>query len=470
MGSMSTNTRFPNSRSIGIRVSRLAICALIAIHQFAVAIALSVATPANATMPSQPGSAKAAPTSDGAITKRSRITGRIKLQRDCHRKPEREGQAAGRLMLWVATELPPNLIQQIELPADASFSVDVVPGTYVISANNELGCAARQSVSVREGQEHQLTLDVERWKRKPASSELAALTCACIQAPCNCGSMFPSRPSYVMPTWNPWWMYYGGMYPNFYYPGMWTGWGLQPQWYPGYGPIAAAKPNVYIEAPGGLDLELRVSFPKQDPMATWLATSPADKNGTWKIKSEADGVMWSDGARHTYIFYDMRGSDRGLQREAGFCRDRNDALNEMQRLLKARGFKSHEVADFSEHWQIKLPPGELCVFPQAETEFATLADLKLEVLENSATASKAAKTPPIEYTRQLFVVVPKKSIDDRRAGAFTDLPEQAWIPPRAPASVAGPRSARSAKIHVREWGVAFTFDFATSSDPKSRAP
>jgi hypothetical protein len=110
------------------------------------------------------------------------------------------------------------------------------------------------------------------------------------------------------------------------------------------------------------------------------------------------------------------------------------------------------------------------VFPQSETEFATLADLKLEVLSPASGSGATAKSPRIDYTRQLFVVVPKKSIVDRRAGAFTDLPEQAWIPPRAPASIAGLRSAGQKKIQVREWGVAFTFDFATSSDAKSRAP
>jgi hypothetical protein len=363
-------------------------------------------------------------------------------------------------MIWLSIDK--NLIHQFSVPSQGTFNIDLVPGNYQLVAKNPKECLDKIEFKIKLGEKLTLDLRPTLNKRKPTawgSGELAsslATPCSCIQAagcPCYTGQGY-QYPSYIQPNWNPWWMGYSTYYPNFFYPGAWSNYGLNQGFYPGSGNVAAAKPNLYISGPQNKDLKIKINFKEIRPKVypTWLATSPEANENTWKIKLDKNNFLLSEKARYPFIYYDFRVDDDLFQAEKGFCAERNEALEKMSLVLNELGFKANEVKDFEEHWRIKMPPQAVCVFPQSNTELDKIATLETN--------------PPLKkLTRILFIATYKSGMEKGRVGKFIKEPIEPWIAPiqRQPSSTSWnwksiKKDNISNDFELREWGIGFTFD------------
>lgn len=345
---------------------------------------------------------------------------------------------ASEIQIWVSQDR--NLVYQISVPSGGSYQFHVIPGKYTLTAFTEEGCHDRKEVEVKNSEVQKTNLSMTSKKRNPASyPELSQPSCMCVMAPCNCEE-YLRRPSYVHRSWYPWWANYGSYYPYFYYPGVWGSYGLNPVYYPGYHPVGLAKPNVYFSGKKGLNSNLRVKL--LDSKDNWLVSTPIYNPEGWNFKIVADSAIEVEKVNYPFLYYDLRVSDKGLQSAAGFCEERNKAIEKMSQILKTSGFKKNEIKDFESHWRIKMPPDAVCVFPQTQTELDKVAGLEV--------------TPkPSKVTRMVFAVATKESILSKGLGtSFQKLPEKEWFSSKQENRTPSSKDT----FEVREWGVAFFFE------------
>ena len=251
--------------------------------------------------------------------------------------------------------------------------------------------------------------------------------------------MMPS----FFPSYYPWWAPYGAMsYPNFYYPGVWNGGGLWGPSYPGTGPIMAAKPNLYIEAPAGAKFDVKIDLARD---SDWLIAVPSRPEQGWStrvVSTAQNSILEVRGAQYPYFYYDYRLQDTSLQDGKGFCAERERALERMLALLKEYRFADKELRDFERQWTIKLPPlARFCVWPQVDRELQPAAKI-------------VVKTDlPVQIRRVLFVVQ-DEAILGKLEGKFHSKPQGEWLLAREVAEDAR-TPASSGAITLREWGIAF---------------
>lgn len=120
------------------------------------------------------------------------------------------------------------------------------------------------------------------------------------------------------------------------------------------------KPNIYIYADD--QTEVTVTFDDPDLLT---ATIP-DYTGTWKVRTGADGKLYSsDGEAYDFLFYESE-SDRSLfQTEEGFVIRADERKEEFERILAQYGFNEKEIHDFTEFWCEKLDQdADYMMYPQ----------------------------------------------------------------------------------------------------------
>lgn len=349
-------------------------------------------------------------------------------------------------MVWLSQENM--LIQQLSLPAGGTFSFEVLPGKYTLATSSPENCVSRELVNVSKDKSVSIELKPHNRKRKPANSwgpEQSAMwaRCQCVGCPCAGGG--GGYPNYIMPSWRPWWGHYGALYPQFFYPGPWAHYGLHRGYFPGTGNVGIAKPNLYVSGKEGLEIAIHLEL-EQKHETTWLASAPAYDAG-WVAKIQKNGHLSVDGTTYSYLYYDLRSTDTPFQAERGFCAERNVAIEKMSEILKAARFRPQEVADFEEHWRIKMPPRDVCVFPQSNTHLDAIAGLKVD-------------PKPKSVTRLLFIVAYMDGMELGRTGKFAMKPTAEWnVKTEYPFLYGTSRSTASASaLELREWGVGFTFD------------
>lgn len=225
----------------------------------------------------------------------------------------------------------------------------------------------------------------------------------------------------------PWWGYYGQQrYPNFHYPGAWSGGGINPHAYPGNGAAFAAKPNVYLEGREGQEFRLDLAFGEH---ASHLVSSP-ELNQAWEVEFHSKRKLKHQQSFYEYLFYDFRFDEELAQYERGFCTDAENLIPEMLALLTQSQFTRDELDDFQEHWGLKIPfSNHYCVYPQFNEELEKIVPLKAFVKEGQ-------RWVPTPTTRVLFVIHLHDQVPESKPRpARVDQPENSPL--------------------VREWGVAF---------------
>jgi len=242
-------------------------------------------------------------------------------------------------------------------------------------------------------------------------------------------------------TYNyPWWGQYGAFsYPNYYYPSAWSNHGVNTTYYPGHGGGFAGKPNVYISAPDGVSLLVKVSASEESNL---LLTVPAYEGG-WKAAVMGDKFIIDD-VSHDYLFYDIRFDEQLFSAETGFCGNRKTVLEEMMTSLQSLAFKPQEIKDFYDYWSIKLPRSEnYCVFPQFNEENDRAYKLQVSSSDNAK----------ISITRVTFMVTVAEAIRDNSKQKFHRRPKDHTTYQKKIKSLS---AQVKEKIWVREWAVAFT--------------
>ncbi len=259
---------------------------------------------------------------------------------------------------------------------------------------------------------------------------------------CGISSNYSTLPYPAMyPNYTPYWQGYGALsYNNFYYPGMWGNHGINPHFYPRPMPVDGggaymAKPNLYISGPK--DSQVKVSI-KLKNGSNWLISVPSHGKSGWEGKLTEDRKLIVGKAKHDYFYYDYRVDQNALQDQAGFCGDRETVLSKMITALQVARFYENEVADFYEHWSVKLPVSDrYCVYPQESNQLDPLAEIKVHP------APKAIK-------RIIFMVQVKEALTGSGA-KFTKAPPHSWQFESARSVASDNKDA----IELREWGVGF---------------
>jgi hypothetical protein len=364
------------------------------------------------------------------------IIGEIKASPECSTK---------NTMVWLAQNKM--LYYQIEVPPQGDFKFHVIPGDYTLSVTSPQNCFVKQDVDAIEGKTKTVKLELvsSKKKREPAQYvDSRGAGCLTIDGGGPCLNSPPfAGPSYIQPSWYPWWMYYGSQYNNFYNPYAYNPAPVFPEVtypYPGYRPIAYDKPNIYVSGPKNESVHVGVTL--KDSGSNWLTTSPAYDNSAWNGTLTGDGHIKVGKAEYPYLFYDFRGPDESLQTKRGFCGTRAEVLEKMARGLDVLGFKKNEVADFNSYWRIKMPQhSAFCVFPQENKELDPVAELKIS-------------PSPHSVIRIVYIVTYKNGDHVAGSPSFKNLPEGEWNPVNAAYKRI---PATSSQVEVREWGVAFSF-------------
>lgn len=232
----------------------------------------------------------------------------------------------------------------------------------------------------------------------------------------------------------PWWGYYGQQrYPNFHYPGIWSGYAMNPRPYPGQGGAFAAKPNVYLDFEDKeQEIKIELSFSE---FSSHLVSAP-DLSQGWQVMAKDKREIDHQGALYEYLFYDFRFDENQAQYESGFCTDAQKLIPEMIAILDQMGYSQDEQADFLEHWSLKIPfANQYCVYPQTDQELDQLVPFK-------AYKKKGERWQALDVQRVLFIV--------HLSDAQSDFPPK----PKKEFKV----KKQSQKHPVREWGVAFLSD------------
>ena len=234
----------------------------------------------------------------------------------------------------------------------------------------------------------------------------------------------------------PWWGIQGGMYyPNMYYPGAWQNHGINQSHYSGGGEVSLLKPNIYVKSKKELELEIKFT----DKEIELLATTPfLDQDNSLKAKVK-DDLFVVDGIEYDYLFYDGRSYLKNFQFQAGVCTKRESLIEMMEEDLKALGHSKKSLNDFKTHWDVKIPRYDYyCLYPQYNQELDKAFPVKL-----SQDAS---------FSRSLYIVVPYETLELKNKDVFPPLPTKDFQKIR-PSLVAS-------DLELREWGVAFLFDFS----------
>ena len=360
----------------------------------------------------------AAIANDGAV-----LTGRLVATPKCR---------SGEVQIWVSTGKA--LLYQALVPVGGTYEFHVVPGKYSVAATSVSGCLAEATVKVAAGNSHVDTLRLEPVsggaKRNPATWQ----SCP------TCGAMtggFVADPRFS--TGGPWWSPYGSYsYPNFRYPGAWSGWVMTPSFYPGGGGFThgggyMGKPNIYLHGKKGTKVSIRVKYGLK---ATTLAAVPLHGKAGWKGVITGENAFVVNRALYPYLYFDYRFDLASLQDQEGFCSNAEGLMPRLLDALRTSGFSDYEMKDFSEYWSIKMPPSdEYCVYPQDERTLSRVAPLEI--------------TPtPARITRMNFVIVLKKAMASYD-GPFSIVPHAEWkiTKEREPAS--------DDAFVIHEWGVGF---------------
>lgn len=376
------------------------------------------------------------------------VVGRVSAAKGC---------ALGEAQVWVSSGS--TLLYQAAVMAGATFEFHVMPGPIEVVATSKEGCFAETRLVARADQVSAVELGMSRLARKSEplakakkrdGRSPAAMWCPYCGTQSNYYSM-PMAGMPFMPMGMPWWAPYGMMnYSNFYYPGPWMNGGIYGPMYPGpgggwmNGGAVMGKPNLYVSAPAGTKLKLRVDFPEEHNL---LAAIPLHGKSGWEAEVVAPYRLKAGDASYAYLFYDYRFNAERLQREEGFCVKAEELLGRLASELVRSGFAAYEVKDFKGYWQYKMPrSSDYCVYPQDERQLAGIAPLQ-------------ASPSPASVTRVGFMVVPQE--EGRTALWFQAKPLREWAPHRrdsggvvVPVSASG-RAPAAESVQLREWGVGF---------------
>lgn len=257
---------------------------------------------------------------------------------------------------------------------------------------------------------------------------------------CGGGPFMGTRPMPYFPQFRPapmmpWWGYQGYQrYPNFYYPGAWQNYGMNPRPYPGGhqgGAAFAAKPNVYFEGPEGAEVQVDLSFPEN---SQHLVSTP-NMMKSLNVLLKKEGELKVDEAFYSYLFYDFRFDHQEAQYSMGECLEAQKLIPRMIKVLGELGHDEVSKNDFREHWSQKIPySNRYCIYPQFNDELTSVADLQVSSLKH-----------PVSLRRVLFIV---QLVPDEKQMSFPPLPQKPIMTPAL-------KKPERPSISVREWGVAF---------------
>lgn len=243
---------------------------------------------------------------------------------------------------------------------------------------------------------------------------------------------FPQfRPAPMMP----WWGYQGYQrYPNYYYPGAWQNYGMNPRPYPGGstgGGAFAAKPNVYIDGPVGTKMQVSVEFPEK---SQHLVSTP-DMTKPVELEIRNENQLAVDQALYDYLFYDFRYDHKESQYVRGECLESKKLIPRMLKILEDLGHSEKSLNDFQEHWSQKIPyANKYCFYPQFDQELSSVARLQVSSLD-----------VPVTISRVLFIV---QLVPDEKELVFPPMPQKSIEVPQT-------GDNKASQAFVREWGVAF---------------
>jgi len=260
---------------------------------------------------------------------------------------------------------------------------------------------------------------------------------------CGGNPFIGTRPNPYFPMFRPaprmpWWAQQGHQrYPNFYYPGAWQRYGMNPRPYPGGsqgGAAFAAKPNVYIQGPENAELQVELSFPKK---SQHLVSTP-NMTQALDVQIKKNGGLKVNEAIYDYLFYDFRFDHTQSQYLMGECMDGEKLIPKMIQIIEELGHSDKSKEDFRVHWSQKIPyANRYCIYPQFNKELSKVAKLNLVSKEYS-----------ISLNRVHFVV---QLVPDKETLSFPPSPQKPIEPPVS-------KKRRGSEIQVREWGVAFLAD------------
>jgi len=252
---------------------------------------------------------------------------------------------------------------------------------------------------------------------------------------CNQRIQFQQQPIAPWPyanrlAYTPWYQWYGVQnFQNYYYPAAWYGPGFNSNTYPGNGPIYAAKPNIYIQAPDKTKIELKLNFNSQ---ANLLVAVPIYGKQGWAIESQ-DGKVQVGQVSYDYLYYDYRLQENDLQSESGFCGDREEMIQRMIEILDKRNYQHNEIEDFLENAYAKLPrQSQLCVFPQTDKELNSQLSFEFNHKKFS-------------LERLLFIIAPQDMELIPKLKRFSIVPEKNFDIPKS----------KKTDFVIREWGLGF---------------
>jgi hypothetical protein len=367
------------------------------------------------------------------------IVGQIDARSDCDK---------GEFEAWLSQDSL--LLYQVDVVARGSFEFHVLPGRYNLVVTSSTGCFSEtrieaaadnsQLVTVRpipavRPERHAGFLD---WLIPPAYGFYYS-DCPT----CNMMAYYQMQPSFMPQL--PWTAYYGSMaYPNFGFPGPWSGIAMNGGFYPGWGNVGMGKPLLYLEGEDGTPVSIKV---KLAPGANWLVAAPAYGDGAWSGKLQGNHLM-AGGAEYRDLFYDYRAESGKLQDTRGFCTDRDGLMPALKGALRDSGFKEGEIHDFEQYWSVKMPLSKrYCVFPQGTAELGQLARVEID-------------PKPQTWTQLTFVIQVEEALSGG-TGRFSHPPVESWKPEpgtgaRVPATAAQPGAQPAPQpLKAREWGVGF---------------
>jgi hypothetical protein len=251
-------------------------------------------------------------------------------------------------------------------------------------------------------------------------------------------NQFP--PAIYQPVQQPWWATQGNFYyPNLHYPGAWSNHGynpgINPSYYHGEGQVFAAKPNVYVESIHK-NKKFSFAFTSKDKIHLLATTPILDENKTWKGKIVNGDRFEIEDVNYDYLFYDLRLPKDKMQFEHGLCATRSDAIAWMLKDLKEMQYPAIAVADFEEHWMVKIPDYPYyCIYPQYNNQLDPAIPTSISI-------------PDTKFTRSLYVLVPHRKAPDAEESQNIPLPKN---------DSSSLRTIPTFKHETmfKEWGVAF---------------
>jgi hypothetical protein len=250
--------------------------------------------------------------------------------------------------------------------------------------------------------------------------------------------------NYMMPAWYP---YANQQFSNYTMPCMWSSFGCNSMYYPTRsqfyppsqsGPIMMGKPNVYVRGPDAKNLQLLFLKNSEN---RFMASTPSINKNYWEFDLQKNSIYKND-TQLGYLFFDARTpskADYNLDR--AFCGVKSELLKFMIEQLDRRQFPDSAMMDFKQHWAIKLPDIDSCIFPQTEKQIQSFFPLELRHQEKKLNS---------KFNRIYFVVVPKNIPSAESPMKFKAHPKKWTDTERNPAS-----AKSTVGYQVFEWGVGF---------------